>query len=182
MEFILLIFQAVIAVLLIGFVLLQRSDNDGFGMGSGSGGGLMSSRGQANFMTKTTAILAFIFMANSLLLTIMTTNNNASSIIDEVIEEQPFQVPTDGKDIKADAAKAFEDVTDGESLERGTDAVSDAAEEAVENGKEAMDDVFNTLKEQTGEVVDDTSEAVEKAGDAANEALDSSLEDAPKAQ
>jgi preprotein translocase subunit SecG len=104
MELILLIVQIIVAIALIAFVLLQRSENDGFGMGSGSGGGLMSSRGQANFMTKTTAILAFVFMANSLLLTIITTYDGSSSIIDEIEVQEPFAVPTDGKTSKKDAA------------------------------------------------------------------------------
>ena len=97
MELVLLIIQLIVALLLIGFVLVQRSNNDGFGMGSGGGGGILSSRGQANFMTRATSILAFVFMANSLLLTILTTQNTSSSLIDDVVKEQPLRAPTDGK-------------------------------------------------------------------------------------
>lgn len=96
MELVLLIVQVIVALLLIGFVLLQRSESDGFGMGSGSGGGLMSSRGQANFMTRSTAILAFVFMANSLLLTVLTTQDSSASLVDDVVRQQPMQVPLDG--------------------------------------------------------------------------------------
>lgn len=106
MELVLLILQVVVAVLLIGFVLLQRSDNDGFGLGSGGGGGMMSARGQANFMTKATSILAFIFMANSLLLTIITTQGASSSLIDEIVAQQPFSVPIDGNSA-ADSSDAL---------------------------------------------------------------------------
>ncbi len=145
MEFILLIVQVVIAVFLIGFVLLQRSDNDGFGMGSGSGGGLMSSRGQANFMTKTTSLLAVAFMANSLLLTILTTQGTSSSLIDEVVAEQPFQVPTDGKETGAAIQEKIEDA--GAAVEKAVEGAEDKA-------TGALDDVVKTLKEQTGEAAE----------------------------
>jgi preprotein translocase subunit SecG len=99
MELVLLIIQVIIALLLIISVLIQRSDSDGLGgLGSGGGGGLLSSRGQANLMTRTTAILAFLFMANSLLLGIITARETSSSIVDEVVAEQPIQAPKDGLD------------------------------------------------------------------------------------
>ena len=54
---------------LIGVVLLQRSE--GGGLGIGGGGGFMSSRGSANLLTRTTAILAGCFFATSLVLSIL---------------------------------------------------------------------------------------------------------------
>ncbi len=98
MEFVLLIVQIVLAVVLIALVLMQRSENDGFGMGSGGGSGLLSSRGQSNFMTRSTAIVATLFMANSLLLTMITTSGvTGDGFIDEVVEEQMLRTPIDGK-------------------------------------------------------------------------------------
>ncbi len=96
MELILLIVQLVLAIFLIGSVLIQRSDTDGFGLGSGGGGGLLSSRGQANLMTRTTAVLATLFMVNSLVLSILTTQGSSRSLVDEVVEQQPFSAPRDG--------------------------------------------------------------------------------------
>ena len=53
-------------VVLIGAVLLQKSEGGGLGMGGGAG--FMSSRGTANLLTRTTAILAVGFFITSLLL------------------------------------------------------------------------------------------------------------------
>jgi len=50
-------------------VLLQRSEGGGLGMGSS--GGFLSSRGTANVLTRTTAILAAVFFATSLTLSIL---------------------------------------------------------------------------------------------------------------
>ena len=48
----------------------------------------MSARGTANFLTRTTAVLAVCFFATSILLAILSSNNNneSSSIADEIIE------------------------------------------------------------------------------------------------
>src|ERR1700752_4296496 len=55
---------------MIGLVLLQKSEGGGLGMGGG-GGGFLSSRGTANVLTRTTAILAAVFFSTSLILSIL---------------------------------------------------------------------------------------------------------------
>jgi preprotein translocase subunit SecG len=65
-------------------VLLQRSEG-GLGLGGGGGGvsGFMTGRGQANALTRTTAILAGLFFLTSLTLTIMASYGRAPrSILD----------------------------------------------------------------------------------------------------
>jgi preprotein translocase subunit SecG len=52
----------IIVLALIGVILLQRSEGGGLGMG-GSSTGLITVRGQANLLTRTTAILATLFFA-----------------------------------------------------------------------------------------------------------------------
>ena len=55
----LIVIQIIISALLIVFVLLQHSDNEGLGFGGGTGlGGLMSASGSANVLSKATAITA----------------------------------------------------------------------------------------------------------------------------
>jgi preprotein translocase subunit SecG len=57
------VIQAIIAAALVGVVLMQRSEGGGLGIGSGgSPGGLMSARGAADFLTKTTKWLAVSFV------------------------------------------------------------------------------------------------------------------------
>jgi preprotein translocase subunit SecG len=63
----LLVVQGLVAVALIGFILMQRSEGGGLA-GGGSPAGMMSARGAADFLTRGTAILATIFVALSILL------------------------------------------------------------------------------------------------------------------
>ena len=60
MQNVLIVIHLIIVVALVGVVLLQRSEGGGLGMGSGGGGvgGFMTGRGQANALTRATAILA----------------------------------------------------------------------------------------------------------------------------
>lgn len=56
-----LVVQILIAAALVGVILMQRSEGGGLGIG-GSPAGLMSARGAADFLTRTTTILASIFI------------------------------------------------------------------------------------------------------------------------
>ena len=66
MQTVIIVVHLMIVAVLIGAVLLQKSEGGGLGMGGGAG--FMSSRGTANLLTRTTAILAVGFFATSLLL------------------------------------------------------------------------------------------------------------------
>ncbi|MGJ4996036.1 preprotein translocase subunit SecG [Bradyrhizobium sp. HKCCYLS3077] len=67
MQTVLIVIHLMIVAVLIGAVLLQKSEGGGLGMGGGAG--FMSSRGTANLLTRTTAVLAVGFFITSLLLT-----------------------------------------------------------------------------------------------------------------
>jgi preprotein translocase subunit SecG len=74
MQTVVIIFHLMIVLAMTGLVLLQKSEGGGLGMGGGGGGGgggFLSSRGTSNVLTRSTAILAAIFFATSLLLSIM---------------------------------------------------------------------------------------------------------------
>jgi preprotein translocase subunit SecG len=92
---VLLVVQVLVAAALIGVVLIQRSDSDGFGLGSGSGSNFMTGRATANLLTRTTAILAALFIINSLALDVLAARGHKSSIVDTVIEQESTvpQVP-----------------------------------------------------------------------------------------
>lgn len=67
MQTFLVFIELLIAVALIIFVLLQRSEGGALGIGGGSSlGGLFSPRGAADTLTRTTAILAFLFFVTCL--------------------------------------------------------------------------------------------------------------------
>ena len=90
MEAVVLIVHLLIAVSLIGVVLVQKSEGGGLGIGGGGGaGGMMSARGTANLLTRTTAVLAGAFMLTSLVLAIMAGGQNRPrSIIDQMPPQQ----------------------------------------------------------------------------------------------
>ncbi len=65
----LLIVQTLVAVAMITVILMQRSEGGGLVSGGGGGGGsLMSARGAADFLTRSTAVLATIFVILSIAL------------------------------------------------------------------------------------------------------------------
>jgi preprotein translocase subunit SecG len=68
METVIIVIHLMLVVVLIGVVLVQKSEGGGLGIGGGGGGGFMSSRGTANLLTRTTAIVAGLFFVTSLLL------------------------------------------------------------------------------------------------------------------
>jgi preprotein translocase subunit SecG len=66
MQTVAIVIHLMIVATLIATVLLQKSE--GGGLGAGGGAGFMSSRGTANLLTRTTAVLAVGFFATSLFL------------------------------------------------------------------------------------------------------------------
>jgi len=84
METFLLIIHIILAVLLICSVLLQKSDGGALGIG-GSSDNLMSSRTAGDFLTKFTAIVAFVFILTSISLTLINKKDVSNkSIIDKI--------------------------------------------------------------------------------------------------
>ncbi len=72
MQTVLIIVHLLVVLALIVVVLLQRSEG-GLGLGGGGGGvsGFMTGRGQANALTRATAILAAAFFTTSLILSVI---------------------------------------------------------------------------------------------------------------
>ncbi len=91
---VLLVIHLFIAVAMVISVLLQRSEGGALGMGGGGGtmGGLMTTRGSANLLTRATAVLATCFMTTSILLAIMSgAPQTTRSIMDQPVIEAPAQ-------------------------------------------------------------------------------------------
>ena len=83
----LIIIQLILAFLLVVFVLLQGSDNEGFGLGGGgSFGGMMSARGSANLLSRLTALIATLFMIMSVVLTIAASIGSDKNILESLPE------------------------------------------------------------------------------------------------
>jgi preprotein translocase subunit SecG len=80
MQTVVIVIHLMIVATLIGAVLLQKSEGGGLGVGGGAG--FMSSRGTANLLTRTTAVLAVGFFITSLFLSwIASYDRKPSSII-----------------------------------------------------------------------------------------------------
>jgi preprotein translocase subunit SecG len=77
----LLVVHAIVAAALVAVILMQRSEGGGLAS-SGSPAGLMSARGAADFLTRTTAILATIFVILSIGLAALATVQRAPAKID----------------------------------------------------------------------------------------------------
>ncbi len=93
LQLFLLIMQVVIAIVMIILVLLQKSDGDslsGIGGGSGGANSIISSRTSANILAKITMILIAIFMANCLILAVLSKTSHKSFIseIDKIAKEK----------------------------------------------------------------------------------------------
>ncbi len=70
LQTILLVVQVLVAMSLIGFILIQhgKGADAGAAFGSGASSTVFGSQGSGNFLTRATAVLAFVFLTNSLAL------------------------------------------------------------------------------------------------------------------
>src|SRR5713226_1446036 len=84
MSTIILVVHLLLALAMIGVVLLQKSEGGGLGMGGGGMSGFMTGRSTANLLTRTTAILFFLFLLTSVALVKLSNYSHAPrSIVDE---------------------------------------------------------------------------------------------------
>jgi preprotein translocase subunit SecG len=75
----LLVVHAIVAAILVTVILMQRSEGGGLGTG-GSPSGLMSARGAADFLTRSTAVLASVFVGLSIVLAVLAATRQAATI------------------------------------------------------------------------------------------------------
>jgi preprotein translocase subunit SecG len=76
MQSVLIVIHILVVIALVAVVLLQRSEGGALGAGGGTGN-FMTGRGQANALSRATAILAALFFATSLLMSIIAGWNRA---------------------------------------------------------------------------------------------------------
>ena len=110
LQVILHVVQVVIAFTLIGFILIQhgKGADAGAAFGSGASSTVFGSQGSGNFLTKTTAVLAFLFLANSLTLGYLATQmvveptsimETAPMVVEEMMETDIPAVDTTDSDV-----------------------------------------------------------------------------------
>lgn len=87
-----LVVQAIVAALLVTVILMQKSEGGGLGVG-GSPAGFMSARGAADFLTRSTTILATIFVLLSIVLAVIASVQHAQTDIDTSLVKQAPVAP-----------------------------------------------------------------------------------------
>jgi len=87
MENFILLVNVILAILLVIVILIQKSEGGALGIGV-SQDSFISSRSAGNFLTKTTVIIATLFIITSISLTIMSREQISSSSVLEKIEEK----------------------------------------------------------------------------------------------
>ena len=87
MENFVLIINIILAILLIVVVLLQRSEGGALGLGV-SQDNFIYSRSAGRFLTRTTAIIATLFIITSISLTIISKEESSNTSVLEKVEEE----------------------------------------------------------------------------------------------
>jgi preprotein translocase subunit SecG len=138
MSAVLLIIQFLVAIALTAVILMQRSEGGALGIGGGAGGGMTAGRSAANMLTRITMLLGAVFIANSILLAVLsgvdTTNRSVIERAGDADEDSdlPFgdfdQIPSD--DAPAEPAMPGQDPAadtsaDAEPAPADDDAPSD---------------------------------------------------------
>lgn len=110
------VLQAIVAAMLVGVILMQKSEGGGLGVG-GSPSGMMSARGAADLLTRTTSVLAVLFVALSITLAVLASAEGKVETIDQSLQRDtsaPASAPADdvplvGDDPLAAAAAAADE-------------------------------------------------------------------------
>ena len=87
MENFVLLANVILAILLVVIILVQKSEGGALGLGV-SQDSFISSRSAGNFLTKTTVIIATLFIITSISLTIMSREQISSTSVLEKVEEK----------------------------------------------------------------------------------------------
>ena len=97
----LLIVQSLVATALVAVILMQRSEGGGLGVG-GSSSGFMTARGAADFLTRSTAVLATIFIILAIALSALAGVTRKPTTIDTSLANQVAPaVPTQTQTLPA---------------------------------------------------------------------------------
>ena len=105
---IILLVHVVAALGVIGLVLMQHGKGADMGaaFGSGASGSLFGATGSANFLSRTTAVLAAVFFVTSLSLAYLASNTpkTSGSVMQDTVQSQPASTPMQGDGEKAGSA------------------------------------------------------------------------------
>jgi preprotein translocase subunit SecG len=96
----LLTVHILVALAIIGLVLMQHGKGADMGaaFGSGASGSLFGATGSANFLSRTTGVLAAVFFLTSLSLAYVASSKpkTSGSLMQESVQSQPVSQPASG--------------------------------------------------------------------------------------
>ena len=94
METILIVANIVLAIVLIIIVLIQRSEGGALGLGL-SQDNFASTRSVGNFLTKTTAVIATLFIISSISLVVLSRGDleETQSVLEKIEDEKDLETP-----------------------------------------------------------------------------------------
>ena len=93
METFILVINIILAIILVIIILLQKSEGGALGLGA-SQESFISSRSASNFLSKTTGIIATIFIITSILMTILSQKEiSRTSVLEKIEEKQESTEP-----------------------------------------------------------------------------------------
>jgi len=120
LTYLLIVVELLCSILLIGVILLQRAKGQGIGLafGSGMGESLFGSQ-VGSVLTRTTVILAIVFLVNTTLLAVLGSSRKQKSVIDSIrpavpAAESPSPMVPSGIPGSADVTSVPESVGAGE--------------------------------------------------------------------
>jgi preprotein translocase subunit SecG len=106
---VILIVDVIVALCIIGLVLLQhgKGADVGAAFGGGSSGSLFGATGSANFLSRTTAVLAAIFFITTFALAYFVTHRpRVGGGVMDTVKEQALPQPVPASQAAPDPAKA----------------------------------------------------------------------------
>jgi preprotein translocase subunit SecG len=134
LQTILLVVHILLSIGLIGLILLQQGQGatTGAAFGSGASTTVFGARGSGSFLTRATAILALLFLANSLFLAYRSSATLHQQSLMDRVQTVPVTIepPQPASDLPPDAVKdpapgpASAAVTEGAAAEEQTTAVA----------------------------------------------------------
>ena len=101
--------HVLVALIIIGLVLMQHGKGADMGaaFGSGASGSLVGASGSANFLSRTTGVLAAVFFATSLSLAYIASHKpkTTGSVMQETVKSQPAPAAAEAAAEKKPAAE-----------------------------------------------------------------------------
>jgi preprotein translocase subunit SecG len=106
MELVIVVLHVIAALVVIGLVLLQHGKGADMGaaFGGGASGSLFGATGSANFLSRTTAVLAAVFFVTSLGLTYFSASKSRDRGVMATHKTEPVSPATADKSVPSPAA------------------------------------------------------------------------------